>query len=329
LCALCVLAWEGLVAKLNGLWIRTKLRAEPDNGLRSLDEIGLYRSNIPSEFQPFEQETAGVCSLWVVRHLSILPVGRILMLVIREQEQMEALPDFVPHTAERALVGKGGMGEVWKARDSRSIAFFAANRLQRVEAGFRSRCVMPLRCVASKRVQNLPRLPGGFLDRWRPLQRRVIHKLHDQARAFFRKNVDGLEDEQPVYQSLITGYPADWSRDSHFILYQSLSVSETIVLFVLPVMSDGRIAPGTQSMRVVLRSDGRNGRFSPEQSPRWIAFHSKESGKNEVYIQRFPEPHGRIQVSQGGGVYAQWGAGGKELLNTVGAVYDRAVWDIG
>ena len=32
------------------------------------------------------------------------------------------------------------------------------------------------------------------------------------------------------------------------------------------------------------------------------------------YIQAFPEPRGKFQISTGGGQYPQWGAGGRELF---------------
>ncbi|MBZ5626762.1 MAG: hypothetical protein LAQ69_50010 [Acidobacteriia bacterium] len=68
--------------------------------------------------------------------------------------------------------------------------------------------------------------------------------------------------------------------------------------------------------RAYLRSPSskRHGRFSPESPPRWVAYQSDETGRNEVYIQAFPEPRGPIPISTGGGQYPAWGAGGHELF---------------
>ena len=57
-----------------------------------------------------------------------------------------------------------------------------------------------------------------------------------------------------------------------------------------------------------------DGRFSPEPSPKWIAYQSDDSGRNEVYVDSFPESHGRKQISTAGGQFPQWGAGGRELF---------------
>ena len=53
---------------------------------------------------------------------------------------------------------------------------------------------------------------------------------------------------------------------------------------------------------------------SPDSPPRWVAYQSDVTGRYEVYIQAFPEPRGKFQISTGGGQYPQWGAGGHELF---------------
>ena len=45
-----------------------------------------------------------------------------------------------------------------------------------------------------------------------------------------------------------------------------------------------------------------------------MAYDSNESGRDEVCIDAFPEPRGKIRISRGGGRYPQWGAGGRELF---------------
>ena len=49
------------------------------------------------------------------------------------------------------------------------------------------------------------------------------------------------------------------------------------------------------------------GRFSPDG--RWVAYQSDESGRSEVYIRRFREAGGRVQISVAGGRRAIWGNG--------------------
>jgi len=53
-------------------------------------------------------------------------------------------------------------------------------------------------------------------------------------------------------------------------------------------------------------------RISPDG--RWIAFTTDESGRNEVVMQPFPGPGGRVQVSANGGVEPLWSRDGRRLF---------------
>jgi Tol biopolymer transport system component len=54
---------------------------------------------------------------------------------------------------------------------------------------------------------------------------------------------------------------------------------------------------------------------SPKFSPdgRWLAYCSNESGKPQVYVQAFPGPGAKIQVSKDGGTDPVWKRTGGEL----------------
>ena len=55
-----------------------------------------------------------------------------------------------------------------------------------------------------------------------------------------------------------------------------------------------------------------DGRFSPDG--RWLAFASDETGRDEIYVQPFPGPGPKVQISVGGGFRAHWSQGGREIL---------------
>src|SRR5262249_24369938 len=58
--------------------------------------------------------------------------------------------------------------------------------------------------------------------------------------------------------------------------------------------------------------DEIEGQLSPDG--RWIAYASNESGRYEVYVQTFPEPGGKWQVSVAGGTQPRWARNGRELF---------------
>jgi Tol biopolymer transport system component len=134
-------------------------------------------------------------------------------------------------------------------------------------------------------------------------------------RNLFRVESSGAGSEQRLTQSLTNQYPNDWSRDGRWVLYWDTSPDKTRDLWVLPVTAQGRPAPDA-TPKPYLKTPFNElwGRFSPDSPPRWVAYESDVTGRYEVYVQAFPEPRGKFQISTGGGRYPQWGAGGRELF---------------
>ena len=60
--------------------------------------------------------------------------------------------------------------------------------------------------------------------------------------------------------------------------------------------------------------DEASGRFSP--AGRWFAYESTESGRSEIYVQSYPDPGVKWQVSTAGGANPLWRRDGQELFFT-------------
>jgi Tol biopolymer transport system component len=133
------------------------------------------------------------------------------------------------------------------------------------------------------------------------------------AQNLFRKESSGAGNEQRLSQSPNVQDPTDWSGDGRWALYHEVAPETGFDLWALPTTPDGK---PTGQAKPYLRTPFNEswGRFSPEPSPRWVAYQSDESGRNEVYIQAFPEPRGKLRISTGGGQYPQWGPGGRDLF---------------
>jgi eukaryotic-like serine/threonine-protein kinase len=87
----------------------------------------------------------------------------------------------------------------------------------------------------------------------------------------------------------------------------------------------------------LLSSDGKDWQVRPfletthfEQTPEfspdghWLAYVSDESGREEVYVQSFPGPGRRMQISTNGGTQPVWAHNGRELFYTVPAPTSRS-----
>jgi serine/threonine-protein kinase len=57
-------------------------------------------------------------------------------------------------------------------------------------------------------------------------------------------------------------------------------------------------------------------RFSPDG--RWLAYVSNESGRYEIYVQPYPGPGGKWQISTEGGTEPAWNYNGRELFYRCG-----------
>jgi len=58
--------------------------------------------------------------------------------------------------------------------------------------------------------------------------------------------------------------------------------------------------------------DERDGQFSADG--KWIAYQSNASGRYEVYVQPFPGPGEKVQISSNGGAQPRWNKNGKEIF---------------
>ena len=133
--------------------------------------------------------------------------------------------------------------------------------------------------------------------------------------SMFRKEASGAVPEQRISESTNLRGPLDWSRDGRSLLYFEVAPGTNRDLWILPVTTDGNPVPGVKASQYLLTPFSEwHGRFSPQPSPKWVAYQSNESGRYEIYVDSFPEPRKKVRISTEGGQYPQWGPGGRELF---------------
>jgi eukaryotic-like serine/threonine-protein kinase len=101
-------------------------------------------------------------------------------------------------------------------------------------------------------------------------------------------------------------HPSAWSPDGRFLLFEQTSAASASDIWVLPLHGDHSPHP-----YLATSFSEEDARFSP--NGKWVAYTSNESGGNEVYVQSFPDPHEKVQISNGGGVSPRWAPSGREL----------------
>jgi eukaryotic-like serine/threonine-protein kinase len=150
---------------------------------------------------------------------------------------------------------------------------------------------------------------------WSPDGSRIVFASGQlPSRNLYQKSASGSGGEKVLLPSKEDKIPTDWSSDGRFIAYTVLGPKPAADVWVLPMFGECKPIPYLRREFLELQA-----RFSPDG--RWVAYTSNETGRSEVYVQGFPTPSGKWQVSTEGGEDPRWRRDGKELFYL--AAYER------
>ena len=123
----------------------------------------------------------------------------------------------------------------------------------------------------------------------------------------FEKAASGAGDNRPLLATGEPKTPLSWSPDGQWLLYSTSHPKTGLDLWAAPMAGDRKPVQVAQT-----HYDETAGQFSP--NGRWVAYQSNESKPVQIYIQPFPGPGGRRQVTTAGGTQPRWSPDGKELF---------------
>jgi Tol biopolymer transport system component len=133
------------------------------------------------------------------------------------------------------------------------------------------------------------------------------------ARGMLWTRADGTGQPQPLTQSHNQQMPWSFTADGKRLAFVELTSVTGADIWTVSVDSGGSgLRAGNPEVFLQTPFNERTPMFSPDG--RWLAYTSDESGVSRVYVQAFPDKHGKRQISGDGGSYPAWPRDGHELF---------------
>jgi eukaryotic-like serine/threonine-protein kinase len=156
--------------------------------------------------------------------------------------------------------------------------------------------------------------PGeSFTPVWSPDGQAIAYGCNRGGREnIYMRSVTGQGSEQLLYASnSLFKHTTQWSFDGQHVVFVELGENTGWDIFTLAP------APGAKAVPYLNSSFNESiGAISPDG--RWMAYVSDESGRPEVYVDAFPTPGNKSQISTGGtlqvGQDLRWTRDGKSLI---------------
>lgn len=133
---------------------------------------------------------------------------------------------------------------------------------------------------------------------WTPDGQRIIFtSMRAGYPEMFWRAADGTGNEERLLAratDLIDLRGTGWSSDGTQLLFTEVSATIQCAIGQIPIEHPS-------DAKVLMKSEFCNDRAVVSPDGRWIAYNSNPSGRQEIYVERYPELGNRQQISTGGG----------------------------
>ncbi len=147
---------------------------------------------------------------------------------------------------------------------------------------------------------------NGASPLWSPDGQSVAYmRFSETGNDVSRRKADGSGLEEHLFTAPGSQAPRGWAADGQLLLTHWDADSSNLDLLSLP--AEPKVRPYLHEAWQI---------FAPSLSPdkKWVAYTSRETGKDEIYVRAFPVAAGKWQISEGGGSEAAWSADGGTLF---------------
>jgi Tol biopolymer transport system component len=150
---------------------------------------------------------------------------------------------------------------------------------------------------------------------WTPDGKRIAFTSNKEgARNIFWQLADGSGGLERLTTSKFLHVPGSWSPDGKLLAFSEVTDTTGYDIWVLHMGDPSAGSGQARKAEPFLQTPFNEG--APEFSPdgRWLAYASNESGRREIYVQPYPGPGGKWQISTEGGWEPLWNRNGREMF---------------
>ena len=150
---------------------------------------------------------------------------------------------------------------------------------------------------------------------WTPDGKRIVFTSNKEGqRNLFWQLADGSGGLERLATSELLEIPGAVSPDGQLLAFSEVNNHTQYDIWVLRLSGQSAGSGPARKAQPFLQTPANENapQFSPDG--RWLAYGSDESGRYEIYVQPYPGPGGKWQISTEGGREPLWNRNGRELF---------------